>query len=256
MGAAISFSELQDYLATRKHLGSRVLGVIIDTNVLIALTYEIKKEHEEMLNLINLMVEEELKLFVTVTTKSEFFDFHRRLLMTEGLLDLVDTLSQCRISERSRAIINSQKAVLRRREKYGRDSVFLDREIKEMKRSFSAGPHSGALGWLTLCREFLRGKLSGVETQLTALGIHYLSPNEPNDVFTAKPNWEAAMKITETSCISFSDSMILNILQYTNGLVAVSLDFDLGYATLSQVDLGDVLVPKRLKTEYRTFHFP
>ena len=256
MGTAVSFSEIQDYLSKRKHTNTPVCGAIIDTNVLVALTYEINKEHEEMLDLIELLTDEELRLYATVTTKSEFFDYHRRLLMTEGLLDLVDISSSCHISERARAIINSKKAVLRRRQKLDKEAIFLDRELKEMKRSFSAGPHSGATGWLTLCREFLSGKLNKIDSELMTLGIRYLSPNEPNDIFTGKPDWQGAITITETTCMSFSDSMILNVLQYTRGLIAISLDFDLGYATLSQMDLGDVLVPKRFKAEFRTFHFP
>ncbi|MGE3973301.1 MAG: hypothetical protein AB7F59_02110 [Bdellovibrionales bacterium] len=107
--------------------------------LIIAATYEVTHEHENMVELIEALKSNNLKIFATVTTRAEFFDFHRRLIMTEGLLDLVETPEVYQISER---------------------------------------------------------------------------------------------------------------------LVAASLDFDLGYATLSDKNLKDIFMPKKLKSEYRSFHFP
>jgi hypothetical protein len=55
---------------------------------------------------------------------------------------------------------------------------------------------------------------------------------------------------------AFSDSMILDALKSAKLFSVATLDFDIGYAALSDPNMKDVVVPDRLIKEYRHYHFP
>lgn len=256
MGKVYGFSELQKYLGGE---GSSVFrGAILDTNILAAATYEIKNENQQVIEFLDLLKEERFRLFATVTTRSELLDFHRRLILTERLESLLGNNSPVRITKHAKATISSQIATMRVREGRGSDPIFVDREIKNIKKAFSAGPHSGFKGWLALCEAFLANQLSEIDNNLIELGVEYLSPNEENtkELFTKKPEWKNAVILSEYSGLGFSDALILNMLQSSHILFAISLDFDFGYAISSDTTLKDVFVPDSNKNELRSFHFP
>lgn len=68
--------------------------------------------------------------------------------------------------------------------------------------------------------------------------------------------WPGAIAICEITGTAFSDSMILNALKSSKLFFVVTLDFDIGYAALSDPNMKDVVVPDRLFREYRHYHFP
>ncbi len=107
MGQVIAFSEFDTYFAAMDNR-TLVRGTILDANILISLTYEIKSDFEEIADFIDKLLSHEVKLFTTVNTKSEFLDFHRRLFMTEHLRDMVTPDSKWNIPKSARAQIQTQ----------------------------------------------------------------------------------------------------------------------------------------------------
>ena len=73
--------------------------------------------------------------------------------------------------------------------------------------------------------------------------------------FNKKIEWVDAKRISETTCLSLSDSMILNAFQSSRFPFMVSSDFDIGYAVLASKDLKDVVMPYSVAKKYRDFHF-
>jgi hypothetical protein len=57
----------------------------------------VKPNYEEITGLMFQLERKGVGLFATVNTKQEFVDFHRRLLLTENLLDVIDTHSKAKI---------------------------------------------------------------------------------------------------------------------------------------------------------------
>ena len=262
MGRVISFSDFKSYYREVKDLSEYSNGSILDTNILISLTYEVKANHEEVFD----FFEKELaprradgfRFFTTVNTRSEFLDFNRRLIMTENLRDLVvDSRSPLRLSAAAKAQIQYQSGQLRRREQQGSDPVFNDTQLKAIKSVFSAGRFSGNSGWLALCDEFLRFRLNLTEAALHDFGVEYISQHESTQMafFNERIEWSNAKKISEATCLSLSDSMILNAFQCSHFPFIVSSDFDIGYAVLSSKDLKDVVMPDSVAKKYRDFHF-
>lgn len=261
MGQVIAFSEFADYYEPLREHGEFVQGTIIDTNILIALTYEMNVNSEAALRFFETFLEPEqdkgLRLFTTVNTRSEYLDFYRRLIMTENLRDVVDENSLWKTPAKARAQIQYQSGILKRREQQGGDPVFNDTQIKSVKSAFSAGRHSGHDGWLLLCERVLEKRLDDVEIEIQDLGVEYISPNDPSqeDLFLRKIDWSAAKRIAEKTCAGLSDAMILNAFQCSRFPFIVSADFDIGYAVLASSELKDVVMPDGVARKFRDYHF-
>jgi hypothetical protein len=256
MGRVIAFSEFDEYYKALKKTDI-VPGTILDTNILISLTYEVKSDFEVIADFVNSLLEKNFLLFTTVNTKSEFLDFHRRLIMTEHLRDLLDANPGYKLSSVERAQIQVQSGQLKRQEQQGSDPVFSDRQIKKIKSAFSAGRHSGHQGWLELCSGILQGKLDESEHRLEPNGIRYISQHDPSqkDYFHSTIDWPAAKRISENTCLGLADAMILNAFQCSRFPFIVSVDFDIGYAVLASKDLKDAVMPDSVAKKYRDYHF-
>jgi hypothetical protein len=261
MGQVISFSDFNSYYKPLRESGKFAQGTIIDTNVLIALTYEVNSNNEDVIEFHDTCLAAEkdngLRLFTTVNTRSEYLDFYRRLIMTESLRSIVDETSKWKLPSKAKTQIQYQSGILKRREQQGGDPVFNDTQIKTIKSSFSAGRHSGHEGWLAFCERVLNHRLDEVERELQFLDVEYISQHDPSqkDLFSSEIDWPEAKRISEKSCLSLSDSMILNAFQCSRFPFIISADFDIGYAVLASKELKDVVMPDSVAKKYRDYHF-
>jgi hypothetical protein len=180
MGRVIPFSDFREYLRDLNFSPSEFArGCLLDTNVLISLTYEARDDFEEMAEFLDTLAEEGFQCFTTVTTRAEFLDFHRRLIMTEHLLEMIAPGSQVKLPSKVRAQIQVQQGQIRRYEQQGRDAIFFDSNIKRIKSAMIEDASGGLEAWKALCDMILSGKLLKVEDELKKLRISYVSPNEP-----------------------------------------------------------------------------
>lgn len=258
MGDVIPFSEFKDYLSKLRSKPDFVPGTILDTNVLITHAYEIKDPEWEIRN----FLDENLRAigisyFATITTRSEFIDFFRRMLMTEYLRDATSEHSNVKFSKRERAVVQSVSGRMSQRHRRGGDPVFSDSDLKEIKKAFSAEEHSGLIGWIEHCEAALGNGLKKAEEFLTQFDVKYITPNEkpPANYFSTPVEWSEAVKISGTTCLGLSDAMILNALRCSRFSFMVSLDFDLGYAALASKEMKDVVMPDEIASQYRHYHF-
>lgn len=260
MGRVIPFSEASSYIDAL-HASDSAVHAILDTNILAALTYEVKPNHETVTDLMFQLENKGVGLFATVNTKQEFVDFHRRLLLTETLLDITDAHSKVKIHrEAKQQIQRAHASIMSRHKTHGSDPIFSDTQIKDIKREFSAGSHSGHMGWLTFCTVYLRSQLLDIEQRLEDRGITYLSPNDPAQAsfFTTSPlRWPDAIGLVCHTGISMTDAMILNCLRSSVCQFVVSTDFDLGFAVLADTTFNKaVVMPDDICREFRYYHFP
>ena len=108
-----------------------------------------------------------------------------------------------------------------------------------------------------MCDLFLSGRLQELEQDLRDSGVEYVSQHEPSQtkLFHSKIDWPDAMVISEKTGVSFSDSMILNAFQCSKCPFIVSMDFDIGYAVLSDPKMKDAVIPDRIANDFRHYHF-
>ncbi len=257
MGTVIPFSQVKKFVQSLAD-DDHTVRAILDTNILIAGTYEINKEHEAVSALLDTLTKLGVEFYATVNTRAEFMEFHRRLMLTEVLLDLIDEHSSAKISNSARSEIKTAYASVKSKQaRDGDDPIFNDKQLKAIKAEFSAGSHSGHTGWLKLCEISLKGYISQIDATLVYRGIEYLSPNDPKQahLFTQKLDWPVAAAIVEKTGLSISDSMIMNALNSSVCDFAISLDFDFGFATLADARSKNVVMPDQTEREYRHYHF-
>jgi hypothetical protein len=235
-------------------------GTILDTNVLISANYDVRDSHTQVAEILDTLQQKNYRVFATVNTRSEYLEFQRRLILTESLLDMVDDFCTVKLPKNARAKIQTLKGSLKTSmvADPDKDEVFNESQLKKIKKEFSAGPHSGQKNWLDICDAFLRGKIELEDQALLDRGVQYISPNDKSqsDLFNTSLGWPGAISICEKTGTAFSDSMILNALKSSKLFFVVTLDFDIGYAALSDPNMKDVVVPDRLFKEYKHYHFP
>ena len=253
MGRVVRFSEFEDYYAGLQNRKGPMPGTILDANVIIALSYPPKKFHTRIFEFLRRQIySKNIPCFTTVNTTAEFLEFHRRLLMTEDLRDSVDEFSKANLSNKKRQTIRYYSQKLKQREiTQGADPVFYDREIKNIREKFCSSGSKGLSMWNSLCNTFLYPKLYEEYQSLQKLNVKYLSSykDEQRHLFSQKITWESAIDICATTCVGFSDAMILNALQASKFQFVISLDSDIAYAVLSDSSLKDVVMPDGLISE-------
>jgi len=250
MGKVIRFSKFSNYIKELNELGGCPAGTILDANVIITLSYSPKKYHTRTLDFLNKEIyARDIKCYTTVNTTSEYLEFHRRLLMTEGLRDSIDSDSKSNLPNKKKQLIRLQSGILANREKNNKaDPVFFDREIKKIREGFYESGVVGKNLWKELCDFSLMKKLQEEYENLENLGVKYISPNDKDqkEFFIKEMTWAGAVKICAETCAGFSDSMILNALESTSFQFAVSLDSDIAFAVLSNSTMKDVVMPDDL----------
>jgi predicted nucleic acid-binding protein len=250
MGKVVRFSAFSEYV---KELNQPISGTILDANVIIALSYTPKKYHTRTLDFLNKEIYSRgINCYTTVNTTLEFLEFHRRLLMTEGLRDSIDASSTLDLPNKKKQLIRAQSTILANREKNNKvDPIFYDREIKRIREGFYESGTAGKNLWKALCEAFLVGRLQREYVNMNNLKVDYLSPHEESQktFFRRGLKWEDAIGICSETCAGFSDSMILNALESTTFPFAVSLDSDIAFAVLSNSSMKDVVMPDGLIDE-------
>ncbi len=259
MGQVIPFSKIESYLNGLEKLGAPQ-GTLLDTNILISSSHELSDNQESVSEILDILIYKNYRLFATVNTRSEYLEFQRRIILTESLFDVVDEYSKIKISSRAKAKIQTLKGSLKSSVLSDKDKfeVFNESQLKKIKKEFSAGPHSGQQSWLQFCNVYLKNQIALADQDLADRHVEYISPNDlaQTQLFNNSINWRDAVNICEYSGTAFSDSMILNALKSSKLFFIVTLDFDIGYAALSDPNMKDVVVPDRLHKEFKNYHFP
>jgi len=243
------------------------LKIVLDTNALIAFHDENHSDHERITDFILKLDKINKPIFyTTITTKAEFLDYERRRLLTEGLFDLRQD-RESKISEKAKVAIDLAKA---RRNKRQSDeqkkslenlehlfdisvSYFFDREIKDIKKSFRAKDINEVKGWISVCRFILKNQLIKSEDIIDEF-CEYLSPHKSDQghlFIDMHIDWKKATSISAETGMSFSDSLILNMLNHSTIKYILSLDFDMVYGTAVSAKNKFVILPDNKLSNYK-----
>lgn len=241
---------------------SQAVQLIVDANVIIASRDANHKDSKAIKDFYASLdkVTSDVTLFTTVTTKSEFLEYYRRKLITEGILNLYKVNKEEKIlSDRVKQEIENQirarnlrqNREIQKQEKLERileahemdtteleieefsvdANYFKDSEIKAIKKSFRARNVDKETGWIKFCNSVLVDKLHALEKLLDEL-CHYLTTwdEESRKYFTkTEVEWRMATQICGETGMGYSDAMILNMANHTTIQHIVTLDFDLVY---------------------------
>ena len=259
MGKLVAFSEFDNYLDELKSSSEYWNGTILDTNIIVSALYEIKSNHDEIIDFLDQKIfGNDIQCFTNVVTTAEFLNVYRRILLTEHLVDAVDEFSKLKLSKSSKYLIKTTYGRCKERYKNEkRDLIFSENELKKIRDTFSGGPHSGLLPWPQLVKSFLADDLLLAYKAYEELGIKYISPNEEDQkhFFHSTMEWERVVDISSSSALAIFDSMILNALSCSHFHYAISSDKDLAYATLSDSTVKDIVAPDSIVKEMKAYRF-
>lgn len=245
MGNCIPFSEIDRLLKDNSQLNL----CLTDTSFLISMSDKDHVFHGDSQFLTEKFEEYNFKLFVSVTARSEFIDFHRRVRVTETLMDMLAPSSKWKISAAVREELKSQKGWLDNQAKKGYDPYLPDYKIKECKQVFLPRTQSGQIGWIAFCKEYLKGKLRSAWTEISdELGLNYVDmrASDAKELFRKELNWNSMTDFAEETALGSHDAMILNLFDCSVFPYLVTSDFDIAYGVMQGAAGKTVLVPDSL----------
>lgn len=246
MGHALPFSSIRDCL---KRLEVSKTGCLVDTNFLVALTYEPHPFYEDALGAYQALVDSGVPIFAGLSTRSEFLDIQRRIIMTEALMDMIAPTSPWKLTQAATKVLRRQKLWIDTQTAGGDKLPILpDSRIKECKEVFSPQRHSGKNGWLEICQHYLANLQTAWDLAAERLGLEYIGARESEEgsLFTGKIRWQKLYEISARTCLSSQDGMLMNLFGTSVLPVLLSTDYDLAYATLAEANEKVVLIPDRL----------
>ncbi|MCY4643517.1 MAG: hypothetical protein OXB88_02770 [Bacteriovoracales bacterium] len=229
MATILPFSSIKDYLDLEE--SSR--KAFLDTNILISYSHDTDKFHDETMVLVYQLDRYDFRMYCNTTTRSEFMDYQRRLIITEELAWFSKELQGISQNSDMAKLLKSHRAKVRRRADENDPLVLSDKGIKNFKRKLSCSFDKIENLWLYFCFKNLSSKLETTwSLTCQSMKLEYLSLRQDDvspDV-VQKVEWKEVYKISETTGLSMSDSMILNIFLCTNIPYLFTTDFDLIYA--------------------------
>lgn len=247
MGQCLPFSEID----LNKQIFLDSPACLLDSSFLVSFSDKDHVLFEDSSFFAEKLAEYKIRGFVSVTARTEFIDFHRRVTMTEKLMGILDPESKWKISTAVRLELAKHRSWLNAQLQHGNEPYFSDARIKECKQVFLPRTHSGHVGWMEFCQEILTGKLLETWRKISEddLGLHYIDmrATDSQELFENGLNWASMYSLVEQTAMASNDAMILNLFNSSVIPALVTMDFDLAYGVMaSSSDDKIVLVPDNL----------
>jgi hypothetical protein len=246
MGQCRPFSDIDTYLGDLKSLNF----FLLDSSFLVSSSDDIHPQYDDGTFLGEKFESSDCKLFVSVTARSEFIDYRRRVVMTETLLGMLSPKSKWKISNAVRKELGSHKGWVDNQPLAGMPPYLSDHRIKECKQIFLPRTQSGQIGWLELCKEYLTNELLKAWTDISEdLSLNYIDmrASDSKKLFPNDLHWQSMYRLAEETALGSQDSMILNLFNSSVIPALVTMDFDLAYGVMaSSQDDKVVFVPDNL----------
>lgn len=245
MSRCIQFSEIDHLLKG----GSELPLCLADSSFLIAMSDKEHRFYDDAQFLGEKFAEYDVRLFVSVTARSEFIDYHRRVIVTETLMDMLAPTSKWKISLAVREELKTQRGWIDNQAKSDNGPYLSDSRIKACKQVFLPKTHSGHIGWTELCREFLAGELlKAWKSVSNTLDLSYIDmrADDAKELFHKELHWDSMYRLAEESAMGSQDAMILNLFDCSIFPFVVTMDFDLAYGVLQSTTDKTAIVPDNL----------
>ena len=176
-------------------------------------------------------------------------DIRRRIIITEVLMDMLTPESPWRLSVESLKELKKHRTWIDIQAAKNDIPILNDSRIKQCKNAFMPQTHSGKTGWIEICHTYLTGTMTtSWKLLIDQMGINHLDLNDPKmqRFVPEKVEWNRMYAISETTCLSSSDAMILNMLKCSVLPFVVSADYDMAYAMLVDDSEKAILIPDSL----------
>lgn len=230
------YSEINDLVSQHSNVMN---GLLVDTNILVAATYELDEFNEPAMDFIDTCMGLEIPLFCNVNIRSEFLEIQRRIIFSEAILDFE---KQCKKSLLPSDLVNDLNAFRTRYErrlvsKPNKTPIKLgDSEIKEFKIKMVQVQGLQKDLWTEFCEDRIGNKIAEIwQTTEEKLGLNFLSlrKEDREKHLNRKPEWSDVTDLISKFGLSSSDAMILNMFLSSKFEAIASSDVDIALAIIS-----------------------
>jgi predicted nucleic acid-binding protein len=256
MGFAAPFSSIREVI---ERTNAAETGCLVDTNFLVALTYEPHVFNEHTVAAYDTLADCKVPIYVGLPSRSELLDVQRRIIITEALMDMIAPGSKWKISKETTKTIRAQKTWVDTQATGDKLPILPDSRIKSCKEIFLPKNHSGQSGWLEICKHFLSDLRSTWAEAEKKLGLRYIGVREAEEskLFKKKLEWENLYRLSAKTCMASQDAMLLNLFDCSIFQILISTDYDLAYGNLAETNDKVVLVPDSLyEKKIKSLRFP
>lgn len=232
-------------------------GFLIDTNILVAATYDLDKYNEIAVNFIDSLADREIPLYCNVNIRSEFLEIHRRIVISESLLDFEEKCNKVTLPSQLASELTSYRNAYERKRKNKPDDPpprLSESEIKAFKlMMINIRGNRGDDLWTEFCDNNIGTQIIDLwEETERDFGLNFLSLRKEDQELhlNRKPEWEDVVKLMSNPALSSADAMIVNMLFVSKFEVIASSDVDIAIA-LKKSGLSDKhgIVPDELKAQ-------
>lgn len=233
-------------------------GILIDTNILVAATYDMDKYHEAAKGFIDQLIDKSIPLFCNVNIRAEFLDIHRRIIASEAILGFAKTCKKEELPPDLASDLTNYRRRCDNQEKNKPDDPpvrLSDSEIKNFRMQMIKIKGSGTDLWIELSSDQIVSKIEYVwnktETE-TELGLNFLSlrKEDQENYLNKKPEWDEVMKLMSNPGLSSYDVMIINMFFSSKFEVIASSDSDIAIAIQkSGLIAKHAIIPNELKDD-------
>lgn len=247
------YSELDALLKTHPNANK---GFLIDTNILVAATYDLDKYNEIAVNFIDSLADREIPLYCNVNIRSEFLEIHRRIVISESLLDFEEKCDKAKLPSELASELTSYRNSYERKRKNKPDEPprkLSESEIKTFKiMMVNVHGNRGDDLWNEFCDNNIGTKIIELwEETEKDFGLNFLSLRKEDQELhlNQKPEWEDVVKLMTNPALSSADAMIVNMFFVSKFEVIASSDVDIAHAVLINKTSGKhAVVPDEVKS--------
>lgn len=226
------FSALPAYLAEPDYRS----GCFVDTSVLFSESYPLDPFNEECDHTFDVLAKYDVAIFTNVNVRAEFLENHRRVLIAECLIDILEEKGQ----DFDGVLLEKLKAhrTMYRRKLNEEKSAKMDvNQIKIFRKLLSNHRSQHGNGWELFCRDYLFGKLAPIWDQVEEeLGLNSISlrSGDRNPLLDHHPEWDQAVRLMGLYGIGSSDAMIINMFLCSKISTLLTADFEMAECALKE----------------------
>ncbi len=185
----------------------------VDTTVLFSVSYPLDYFHEEIDIAFNFLSKIGGSIFTNVNVRAEFLENHRRVLIAECLIDLLEDKEK-ELDGILVEKLKSHRTSYRRKVAEQKSAKLEVQQIKIFRQLLSLHEGPNGNGWELFCRDRLQGQIERIwDATEGELGLNSISlrSEDKNQYLNSTPDWRDATSLIGRYGIASVDAMILNM---------------------------------------------
>ena len=209
----------------------------VDTSILFAATYPFDPFNSECDKLFDTLAANQIKLFTNINVRAEFLENHRRALIAECLIDLLED-EGANFDGVLLEKLKSHRTSFRRKIKEEKSAKMDIGQIKMFRQLLSQLHNDpNGSGWDLFCRKYLLKKIEPIwdaTTEIYQLNFISLRTEDKHPFLNSIPEWKDAERIVGKHGIASNDAMILNMFLCSKIPVLITADLELAEAATKE----------------------